>query len=91
MQLDKSCEEQNIHADDIRGNFEMITKRKVEWYFSKLTPIRESLVKFVTEKNRIGRGRRGNAQKIMNNCRTAPFAKVSAGQGFLQMRQFIYP
>ena len=50
MQLDKSCEEQNIHADDIRGNFEMITKRKVEWYFSKLTPIRESLVKFVTEK-----------------------------------------
>ena len=53
--------------------------------------IRESLVKFVTEKNRIGRGRRGNAQKIMNNCRTAPFAKVSAGQGFLQMRQFIYP
>ena len=50
MQLDKSCEEQNIHADDIRGNFEMITKRKVEWNFSKLTPIRESLVKFVIKK-----------------------------------------
>ena len=68
----------------------MITKRKVEWNFSKLTPIRESLVKFVTEKKQDW-GRRGNAQKIMNNCRTAPFAKVSAGQGFLQMRQFIYP
>ena len=54
MQLDKSCEEQNIHADDIRGNFEMITKRKVEWYFSKLTPIRESLVKFIIKKTGLG-------------------------------------
>ena len=28
MQLDKSCEEQNIHADDIRGNFEMTTNKE---------------------------------------------------------------
>ena len=77
----RPCENKIIHADDIRGNNKeesLIVFFKIDHQLQKFSQICHP------KHHRIG-----NAQQIMNNCKTAPFAKMSTGQGFLQMRQFI--
>ena len=77
----RPCENKIIHADDIRRN----NKEESLIVFFKIDHQLQKFSQICHPKHH----RRGNAQQVMNNFGSALFAKMSAGQGFLQMRQFI--
>ena len=79
----KTCENQNIHADDIRGNFEMTTKGKFNSVFQNWSPITK-VKKNVSSKIPWERKCTGN------NWKTAPFAKVLTGQGFCKYLNLLF-